>query len=369
MIINSNDKISTKQATASVTAMIIGAGILTMTRSTGKEVGTPDIWMSVILGGMLALTLGFVHVKLSQRFPGETFFQYSHAICGKFIGTIINLAMIALFILLAGFEARVLAELVRSFLLYSTPLEVLIISFLWVGAYLVAGGLNPLVRIFELFSIVMVLILTGILILGLQHFDINNLRPVLSEGIMPVIKGVKSTFLSYLGYEILLFITGFMKEPQKAMKAMFIGVSIPIFYYIGIAVIVTGVLTLEETLTLTWPTATFVNSIDYPGGFIENFQIFFIIAWVLAIYTTFSGALYIASMGIGQIIKKKTSDFICFLMPVIFLVSMIPDNQARVFEMGDLMGNLWLVVAGIIPLIMLVVAVIRKKGSVKKANE
>lgn len=368
MIIKSNDEISAKQAAIAATSMIIGAGILTITRTTGKEVGTPDIWLSVILGGLISFAMGFVHVRLSLRFPRETFYQYSVSIAGKYVGCVLNFIMIIFYILLASYEARILAELVNSFLLITTPPEVLIITFIWVGAYLVAGGINPLVRIFEFYNIIVISILTGILLLGLQHFDLDNLRPVLAKGIVPVIRGIKSTLLSYVGFEILLFIIGFMKYPNKAMGAMLAGIGTPMLFYIAISVIVTGVLTIDETLTLTWPTATFVNSIDYPGGFLENFQIFFIIVWVLAIYTTFTGAFYISAMGLGQIFKKNTDDIICILIPLIFIISMIPDNLASVLEMGDMLGIIWVFTAGIVPVVLLTVAKIRGKGNGKQSN-
>lgn len=369
MITAPKDKISTAQATIAVSSVIIGAGILTITRDAAKIIGTPDIWISVILGGVLAIMIGFVIVKLSQRFPGKTFYQYSIVIAGRFIGWLLNMVLIIYFIIFAGFEARILAELIRTFLLLATPIEILIVTFIWVGAYLVVGGINPLVRAFELYFPVIVFVFAGILVLGFQHFDLSNLQPVLGQGIMPVLKGVKSTFLSYGGFEILLVITAFMKKPQKATKAMLVGLGIPIVFYIAISVIVTGVLTVDEMKTLTWPTASFVNSIEYPGGFVENFQIFFIIVWILAIFTTFSGAYYLAGLGLGQLFRKNINPFIYALLPFIYIISMIPQNLTGLFKMGDVIGFIWLAVAGLIPLVLLLVALIRKKGSWKKLNE
>lgn len=369
MLNSTKDKVSAMQASIAVSSIIIGVGILYITRDEAKAVGTPDIWISSFLGGVLAVIVGAIDVKLSQRFPGKTFYQYSAVIVGKFIGGILSLIMIIYFILLASFETRMLAELVRTFLLRTTPVEVLIVTFLWAGAYLAVGGINPVMRAFELYFPIIVLILVGILLLGFQHFDSSNLQPVLGQGIMPVIKGVRSTFLIYSGFESLLVITAYMKEPKKAMKAMLAGIGVPMFFYVAISVIVPGVLTLEETKILTWPAASFVNTIDYPGGFVENFQVFFLIAWILAIYTTFVGAYYFAGLGLGQIFVKDSNPFIYVLLPVLYIAAMIPQNLGSVFKMGDLIGFVWLIVSGLVPLALLLVALIRGKGSGEKHNE
>jgi spore germination protein len=46
-------------------------------------------------------------------------------------------------------------------------------------------------------------------------------------------------------------------------------------------------LTLNEVITLTWPTMEFVKQIEFPGAFFEHFEIFFITIWLLNMFTTF----------------------------------------------------------------------------------
>ncbi|MCW1939879.1 spore germination protein [Bacillus anthracis] len=51
----------------------------------------------MILGGILAMVSGVIMVKLSQRFPDKTFYQYSQDIVGKWIGRLLSFLIIGYF--------------------------------------------------------------------------------------------------------------------------------------------------------------------------------------------------------------------------------------------------------------------------------
>lgn len=363
------DKISTMQAIIAVSSIIIGAGILTMIRPAARIVNSPDIWLSTILGGLISIVIGIIPAKLSQIFPGKTFFQFNQLIIGKFLGWILSMIIIIYYILLAGFEARMLSELVRTFLLIRTPIEIVIIFFIFAGTYLTIGGINSIVRVFELYFPIITVIFFGVMLLGFQHFKLDNLRPVLGKGLGNTIRGIQATILVYIGFEIIMILTAFMKEPRKAVKAVIIGTGIPIIFYTIISIVVVGALTVDEVKTLTWPTISLVNYIEYSGGFVENFQVFFLIVWILAIYTTFVASHYMASLGIGQIINKDFTFFTFILNPIIYIIALLPQNLNEVFELGDLIGYIGIFTAGVVPILLSVIAVIRKKGCKMKGQE
>jgi spore germination protein len=360
------DKISTAQAAIAVSSITIGAGIITMVRPAARIMNSPDIWLSVIIGGLISITLGIILVKLSQRFPGKTFFQFNQIIVGKFTGRIFSMITIAYYILISGFEARMLSELVRTYLLIRTPIQIVIIAFICVGTYLTVGGINSIVRAFELYFPIITILLFGIMLLGFQHFEPDNLRPILGKGFSNVLKGVQATILVYTGFEIMMTLTAFMKEPGKAVKAVIVGTGIPILFYTFISIVVIGVLTVDEVKTLTWPTASLVNYIEYSGGFVENFQVFFLIVWILAIYSTFVASHYMASLGMGQIVSKDFSVFTYILNPIIYIVAIVPQNLDEVFKLGDLAGYMGLFASVIVPILLFVIVLIRKKGYKRK---
>ncbi|GAA3330987.1 hypothetical protein GCM10020331_085710 [Ectobacillus funiculus] len=64
-----SDRITTPQAIIIVINYILGTGILTLPRAATEKVKTTDVWLTVILGGLIAMLAGWIIVKLSQQFP------------------------------------------------------------------------------------------------------------------------------------------------------------------------------------------------------------------------------------------------------------------------------------------------------------
>jgi len=188
-----------------------------------------------------------VVLKLSQRFPGQTFYQYSQIVAGKGLGILFSLLLILYFVLVAGFEARIHAEVVNHYLLDETPIEVTVLVFLFAGIYLITGGLHPMIRLFQLFFPVILLIFLFSLVVLAPLVEIDNLRPVLGQGITPVIKGLKAASLPYLGFEVMLILTAYMKKPEKAVKAVLAGLAFPLVFNLAAVILTTGILTVEGT--------------------------------------------------------------------------------------------------------------------------
>ncbi len=114
-------KITTAQATIIIINYMLAAGVLTLPRTVTEQTQSPDGWISVLLGGVLAVIAGMIIVKLSQQYPQETFYEYSRHIVGKWIGHLISIVFITYFLALGAFEVRVMSEIVDFFLLEGTP--------------------------------------------------------------------------------------------------------------------------------------------------------------------------------------------------------------------------------------------------------
>ncbi|WP_435302044.1 GerAB/ArcD/ProY family transporter, partial [Bacillus velezensis] len=114
-------KITTAQATIIIINYMLAAGVLTLPRTVTEQIQSPDGWISILLGGVLAVIAGMIIVKLSQQYPKETFYEYSRHIVGKWLGHLISIVFITYFLALGAFEVRVTSEIVDFFLLEGTP--------------------------------------------------------------------------------------------------------------------------------------------------------------------------------------------------------------------------------------------------------
>ncbi|MCY8423056.1 spore germination protein [Bacillus vallismortis] len=355
-------KITTAQATVIIINYMLAAGVLTLPRTVTEQTKSPDGWISVLLGGGIAIIAGIVIVKLSQQYPKETFYEYSGHIVGKWLGAFISLIFITYFLTLSAFEVRVMSEIVVFFLLEGTPSWAIVMTVLWIGLYSITQGLDPIARLFEMIFPVTVIIFLTVALMSIGIFEVNNLRPVLGDGIMPVLKGVKTTALSFTCSEIMLILVAFMKKPKKAVKAVIIGTGVVTCFYIITVVMVIGAISVDGVVTRTWPALDLMRSFEISGLIFERFESFLLVIWIMQLFATFTITFYAASLGVSQVFKKKPISCMFGLLPVVFILSSMPKNENDVFILGDLVSHLALYIFGALPILLLVISKWRKRG-------
>ncbi|WP_078414842.1 spore germination protein [Priestia abyssalis] len=355
MIITQKDRITTPQAAVILINHILAAGVLTLPRTSVEKVKTPDVWISVLLGGVIAMAAGVIIVKLSQQFPGRTIYQYSQEIVGKWTGRLLSLFIVGYFFTISAFEIRNLAEVTSFFLLEGTPTWAIIMPFMWIGLYLIMGGIDPIARLFEIIFPITIFLFLLVALLSIGIFEIDHLRPVLGLGIIPVLKGIKTTALAFTGPEIMLFLLVFMQQPNKAVKAVLVGFSIPLIFYMITVVMVIGVLSIDGVVTRTWPTIDLIRSFEVPGLIFERFESLLLVIWIMQIFSTFTITYYAAALGLAQLFKKSIHSCMYVLLPIIYIIAMTPKNTNGLFKLGDIISNVALYLFGVMPLLLLIV--------------
>lgn len=369
MSLNFQPKFSSLNVTTAIASMVIGVSILTLPRVAVDAVGTPDVWIDALAGGLLAMLAGYFCAKLSQHYPSYHFYQITGILIGKWGGALLTLFYSLYFFFLCVYEARVQSEVIRHFLLDQTPIHVTIIAFLLAGLYLVIGGPQPIVRLFLLYFPATILILFSIAILNYQSFQIENLLPVLHHGWTPVLRGLSATTPSYMGFEIIMFLTYMMKSPAGATKSVVIGLGFATLIYTTITLLVIGTLTAHEVKALTWPTMEFVKQIEFPGAFFEHYELFFMVIWVLSIFTTFVFCFYLVSLGLSLLVPIRLRLLQVLLTPIMYAFTMLPQDLDQAFFLGTQLGYVSIMASGIIPISLLLFSKWRKSANAQQDKQ
>lgn len=358
-MIKSEEKITTTQAIVIVTNFILATGILTLPRTSVEKVKTPDVWITVILGGLIMIIAAIIMVKLSQQYPGKTFYQYSQEILGIWIGRFLSILIICYFITVSGFQVRSMAEVTNFFLLESTPLWAITMPFMWIGLYLVFGGINTIARMFEIIFPITLFFFILVLFMSFKLFEIDNLRPVLGDGITPVLKGIPATILAYTGPEIMLLLVAFMQQPSKAVKVVIIGTVIPMIFYVFLVVMVIGALSIEGVVVRTWPSIDLIRSFEMSGLIFERYESILLVIWIMQIFASFVISYYAASLGLAQLFRIKFNQIGFILLPIIYIIAMSSNNINELFKLGNMIGNsMWFLFLGL-PLFLLLFTKLR----------
>ncbi|MGO0060684.1 GerAB/ArcD/ProY family transporter [Brevibacillus fluminis] len=354
-----DENMSTSQLAVSIASVIVAVGIVTLPRTAVEAVGTPDVWITFLLSGLIALGLVYICGKLTQRYPGQTFYEFNELIVGKFLGRFLSLFFAVYWLVLVSYEVRMNAEVIRFLLLEQTPIEVTIVCFMLVAQFSIVKGQSPLVRLCQMFFPITTIAILTIMLLGSNNFDIDNFRPLLREGIAPVFKGIPSSVLLYLGFEAILILAASTQDKRKITKAAIIGVCVPMVIYVVTLVMVIGILSPAEVKTLAWPTVEVIKEIEFPGSFFANFEILFIVVWVIEIFTTYTLGFYFASLGFSKVFQKEIKLFDYLFLPVVFFLAWYPADVNGVARLGDFLSNMAYFTSAVIPIVLLSVSYLR----------
>ncbi|WWL80776.1 GerAB/ArcD/ProY family transporter [Bacillus altitudinis] len=199
------EKLSLLQVTILCSSTMIGAGILTIPRSSANS-GFPDGWIIVLIQGVIFAFVAFLLGWIAEKNAPDTIFESNTKGAGAFFGTIFNLMLIGYLLAIVGFEARVLGEVVQFFLLQSTPMTVIVMIFLLVATYHLKSGIFPVVKMVTYIYPMTMIIYIGLMLFSLKIFDFDYLRPVMAHGFKDFSNLFSQTFIQFTGFEVILFV-------------------------------------------------------------------------------------------------------------------------------------------------------------------
>lgn len=363
-MMNSNDKISSYQVGVLVYLTILGVGILTLPASMAKEVEN-DGWILSLIAGLLCIGIVYIMCKVGEKYPQNGLVGTLKILFGKFLGVVLALPILFYFLLFASLETRIFGETAKLFLLNRTPLEFIVLPLIIVSVILARLGIEPLVRFFEAVTPVILFVLVVLFIVGITNTDFSNLKPVLSHDIFSFIKGISSAMFAYAGFEVLLIVFPFIKEPNKAFKSSRNAIFLLIIAYVIVIIESYAKFGVKLTQSFMYPTMSMIKASDVPGAFIERIEGILEALWVLFVYTTMASLLYSLSIITKDIIGHiEAKHFLPIFLPFIYLTSLIGDSIIDMMKYGDLLTlTLGTYTIFALPILMYIVSRFKKDGA------
>ncbi|MGV8145443.1 MAG: GerAB/ArcD/ProY family transporter [Alkaliphilus sp.] len=334
-----NEKISTTQISLILILTMIGTGILTLPQSLAKEAGA-DGWIIILVGGFLGIVLANIYGYIIKSHPHTKYMDILSAHLSKYVAYAIVGATVIYLIILNSFVIRIFAEAIKMFLLFRTPIELIIFSLLLVSVFLVRKGIEPLGRVAEIMMPIIFLPSLFLFMLALQNAEIKNLLPVFQISIAEIVKAVPIVLFSFLGFELLFIFGFFVNKPQKISKPTNYAMIFVILAYMFLNSMTLLNFGVKQTEHLIWPTLSLFKTIEIPGLFIENVEALVMSLWVLIVFTTIAplhlGASYLSADLLGV---KDYKLFVFPMHPIIYLISMFPENIAKTYDYLDKITN------------------------------
>ena len=247
--------LTVRGATVLGVGSMIGAGIFALLGEAGAVAGAA-VWLSFLIGGVVALLLGYVCVKLGTRYPssgGLITYLVEGFGRGRLVGVASWLGYIAAVVI-------VISMVAVSFGSYATSLFIgnnaaswwhhLFITLLILGT--VALNLTPARTVAAAQSVIVlgVLVVFGFFIwitVKDANFSMLAFSGYPSAG--KILASVALTFFAYLGFNVITFAVGDLRDPKHEMpRAMYQSLGITTVVYVLISIGVFGTLTVAQVI-------------------------------------------------------------------------------------------------------------------------
>lgn len=359
-------RISTRQTIFLLVNLIFATEIefipAVLARLTGQ-----DAWVSVLITGVLGILLGALVIYLGLRFPKKNLVEYAIELLGPWGGRALGIFLGAYLIYLCGIIIREFGDHLVTAVMPTTPLVVFSIIFVIMVVYGVYLGLEVFARVNEIIFPLFLFVLIFGTLLAAPQMDFSLLEPALVHTPASILKGSISLFAFYSEGFILLLFLPYLRRPKDAPK---LNLAVSSLLTISITIIVLSQLAVfgpEETGRIIFPTFELAKMISI-GGFFERIESFLLSFWVATVALKVMLLYYAALLAFAQSLNLK--DYRPLVLPgalilVTLSVLVFPDvGYARRF-----LTTSWaicgLVLQAGIPIFLYILAVIRKKGTIK----
>lgn len=267
--------------------IILGAGIYVVI---GKAAGITgnSIWISFILGALVATFTGLSYAELCSRFPkaGAEYIYIKHSF-GKtsawlggwliIAGNIIGAATVAL-----GFSYYFSA-------LFDTPLILTAIILLILCGIILVLGVKETASVTILFTVIEAIGLIIIISIGLPRLgEVDYFQ--LAKGLKGVVEASVLIFFSYLGFQGITRLAEETKNPEKTIpKAIILSIIITTIIYILVGISAVSVIPSSELAQQEAPLAAIAEKVFGQQSFI--------LLSGIALFSTFNTALMMLLSG------------------------------------------------------------------------
>lgn len=214
--------------------IILGAGIYVLVGEASSIAGN-SVWISFIIGAMVAALTGLSYAELSSMFPKEAAeYIYVRTACGcEILSFIIGWLIIFTGIISVSTVALGFAGYFHG--LFGVPRVLVAVVLIVLLSYLNFLGIKESTRINVLFTFVEIAGLLFIILIGLGSLGKVDLLEA-PRGLSGILSASALIFFAYLGFEDIVNVAEETKNPEKTIpKALIISIIITTCLYILVA--------------------------------------------------------------------------------------------------------------------------------------
>jgi spore germination protein (amino acid permease) len=318
---------------------MVGVGIMNYQRKLMEHAGY-NAWISAILTGIsIHLIIWMMYIILSSPRDGQEIITLNHTLFGKFMGNILNTAVVLYFVFGAFLKLKAYIEIVQVWLfpvMNILPLSIIIALLIY---YTVSGGFRSVIGISVWATVFSFASIFPEISLSLQFLHPLNLLPLLNHSATELLLSSKSMVFEYLGVETLLLFYPFIQTPAKSQKWAHLILIFVTFLYLVILILAFMFFSEGQMRHSIWPTLELISIFEIP--LFQRLEYFFVSLWLIKMIAGISIYLWVACRGMKTAFRTgQRYSLIVFLIAIVTLNYFIADHRTieRVSELYGIIG-------------------------------
>ena len=293
------EQITDKEAICLLIVFVMGTSLIIGVGEDAKN----DAWIAGIVGIIMAIPMLLIFSRILSLFQGKDLFDILNSTLGKVMGKIVAIIYIWYAFHLGAMVLRNFGEFINTVSLTETPMFV---PLLCMGLLCIIAsklGIEVLGRTTTYFVPIIFFILVVVQMLAIPQLHLNHLKPILGNGLAPVLQGGFVTF-SFPLAETVLFIGVFCSLKKKSPFRV---------YYWGI--LISAIIIIITTIRNIGVLGNMRGSFYYPsyaavsrisvGDFVQRIEVTVSIVFIFSAFIKSSICLLVACKGIGKMFNLK----------------------------------------------------------------
>lgn len=343
-----NNEITLMQYIFLIHGTQVGIGILTLPRELTEVAGT-DGWISIFIGWMMSIFASLLITYIMKKHPQKTLFDLLPYYFGTWLGNFGNLLVILYGAFVTVTVIFTFFFIINVWILVETP-SYMILAFYLIPAYIIGRkGIRVLGRYSEMMFF-LTLWMPILLLVPLREAHVLHLLPVIKEGWLPIFHAVKTTIVSFLGFEMAFFLYPFLTCKEHATKGIVIANTLSLLIFLHITLIAYLFYSPYESIQYQWPTLNLLKEIEFP--FLERFEIIFLSFYMVSLSTTWLPYTFISVFGSSRLLKKENyyqQHLLVFLFLLLITAFFFQPSYTQIAQLAKAWGGAGFIFSYVFP--------------------
>ncbi|WP_413381094.1 GerAB/ArcD/ProY family transporter [Alkalihalobacillus sp. 1P02AB] len=319
-------KISSYELFWVLTLMSIGMTVLITIQPAIQYAGN-YAWLSVLIAGVAATLITYQATLLARAYQGKTFVQLCESLLGKWLAKLVILNYLIMWTSVTAIILRMASELIYEYILYKTPLIVIISCLSVLIFYGVHLGIEVLSRSATIFGPLVLLSIIVTIVFNIQNVEVAHVQPsFVNIQIKPLLEGAL-TPVALLGESVIIIaLTAFIKDIKMSQGAFMGAIIITALGLTLVTFMVVAVLGVPFAVNQIFPYFTMVRKISL-FNILQRLDALAIVVWLMSVYFKMTLYTYCFSHVMKDAFRLKNRSLIAFFFVlVVTILSLIPNN-------------------------------------------